>query len=473
MDAKVFNTFWIKNTQQNIGLQWQNKISDKYNTESFVYADRYLFDFGQSQKSQNQNFASLQQILSGITTLGAEEKINIKVNDNNQFQGGVFIKQSTFSPIETVISDSVEHRSKYNKQSNATEFGGFASWHAAFFNNKHQLDAGLRASVFSSESISYPVLEPRLSYHALLSEDFSLSASVSRMTQPIHRIANSGVGVTFEIFAPSGVLLKPSSAWQYSLGVARDFSWKGMKIGQKADAWYKSLNHLTEFRNGYDARTVVFNGNTDQIGDLVTQGSGIAYGIDFSVEISHKRWSVTADYTLMQAKNKFEELNKGEYFAASTDIRNSLSLTGTLKLSSQWSLNATWQYQTGRPVTIPTSMIYPSPDIYSGEIYTGYVSFDPIYTKRNNFRMKDFHKLDLSFQYKYVAFKNCQASWTFGLYNAYNQANPYIYYIGLNEKSYVYNPVSKEFELNKNAKPVLKSLSVFPVLPVVSWNVKF
>jgi hypothetical protein len=175
----------------------------------------------------------------------------------------------------------------------------------------------------------------------------------------------------------------------------------------------------------------------------------------------------------MQAKNKFEELNKGEYFAASTDIRNSLSLTGTLKLSSQWSLNATWQYQTGRPVTIPTSMIYPSPDIYSGEAYTNYVSFDPIYTKRNNFRMKDFHKLDLSFQYKYVAFKNCQASWTFGLYNAYNQANPYIYYIGLNEKSYVYNPVSKEFELNKNAKPVLKSLSVFPVLPVVSWNVKF
>ncbi|MDO9635305.1 MAG: TonB-dependent receptor plug domain-containing protein [Paludibacter sp.] len=472
-DINVFNSLWIKNTQQNISGQWLQDFSARLKGQMLVYADRYIFDLGNSQKNKGESFSSINQILSGVNTLGAEEKMMFKLSDQQQLHGGLFLKNSTFSPIQWIISDTTTQRSNYLRQSAANEVGGFAEWQAGFFNNKHLLNAGLRASVFMGEFNSFTLLEPRLNYHALLSEDFSVSASVTRMTQPIHRIANSGVGISFEIFAPSDAVLRPASSWQYSFGAARDFSWKGMKIGLKADAWFKSFQQLTEFKDGHDARTVIFLNTTDQLNELVTQGTGMAYGIDFSAELNHKRGSLTADYTLMQAKNRFEELNEGQYFASSTDIRNNLSITGSLKLSSQWFINGTWQYQTGRPITIPTSMIYPTMDIYNGQQNDYYNSFLPVYTTRNNFRMKDFHKMDLSFQYKYIAYRKYQASFSFGLYNVYNRANPYLYYIGLNAPARVYNYDTEEFEVNKDARPVLKSISIFTILPSFSWNIKF
>ena len=141
-----------------------------------------------------------------------------------------------------------------------------------------------------------------------------------------------------------------------------------------------------------------------------------------------------------------------------------------LKLSRSWTFNATWQYQTGRPVTIPTAIIFPYEDVVIGYDTDSYL---PVYTERNNYRMKDFHKLDISFQYQYTAFKKHQATWSFGAYNAYHRANPFLYFIGLNEPSRKYNHQTKAWEPNPNSHPVLKSVSVFPVLPYLSWSLKF
>jgi hypothetical protein len=47
-----------------------------------------------------------------------------------------------------------------------------------------------------------------------------------------------------------------------------------------------------------------------------------------------------------------------------------------------------------------------------------------------------------------------------GIYNLYNRANPYLYYIDTQN-------------INGTPTPVLKSLSIFPILPSVSWSVRF
>jgi hypothetical protein len=469
-DSGVFTTVWIKNTQQNLGLQWLHEPTKKISGQFMVYADRYLFDFGNSGYNKTDSMSNMGQLLSGVTTLGAEEKMKLTIDENQSLSAGLFIRNSSFSPIQWHFTDSTLHRSTYLKQSAATEIGGWAEWQAGFFGNKHHINAGLRASVLMGEGKTYPLLDPRLSYHGMFSEQFSVSASVTHMSQPIHRIASPGMGISFEIFAPSGEVLKPASSWQYSLGAGRDFNLKGMKMGVKADLWYRSLNNITDFRDGYDVRTMIIHEKNYQLSELVTAGTGRAYGLDFSAALNHNRWSLTLDYTLMQVRHRFAELNGGRSFAANTDIRNSLSLTGMLKLSHSWTLNATWQYQTGRPITIPTAIIFPYEDVVDGADYYTHL---PVYTERNNYRMKDFHKADLSFQYQYVAFKKHQASWTFGAYNVYNQANPYLYYIGLNEPYQKYNFELQQWEMNPNAHPVLKSVSVFPVLPYISWSLKF
>ena len=163
----------------------------------------------------------------------------------------------------------------------------------------------------------------------------------------------------------------------------------------------------------------------------------------------------------MRAICQFDQLNFGRPFDAPTDIRNSLSLTSEIKLSNSWSFSATWQYNSGKPITVPTYIFAnptTNPNFYD---YTD-INFQQVVTQRNNYRTKPFHRLDVSFNHNYKTRKrHLDANISLGIYNVYNQANPFIYYI-----DGVQNP-------DKTFTPVLKSMSLFPVLPSFSWSLKF
>ena len=196
----------------------------------------------------------------------------------------------------------------------------------------------------------------------------------------------------------------------------------------------------------------------------LTQGNGKAYGIDFSAKYNTNGLKLTADYTLMKAVCQFDELNGGLPFAAPTDIRNSLSLTSEFKLSDSWSFSATWQFNSGKPITVPTYIfVNPTANYLPFQVhdYDGR-DFQLVETERNNYRTKATHRLDVSFNHNYkTRKKHLDANISLGIYNLYNQANPFIYFI-----EGVENP-------DKTYTPVLKSMSLFPIMPSFTWSVKF
>ena len=75
--------------------------------------------------------------------------------------------------------------------------------------------------------------------------------------------------------------------------------------------------------------------------------------------------------------------------------------------------------------------------------------------------MRPFHKLDIALNHTYLFKKKYTAHLSLGLYNVYNRANPAYYFIG------------KEKTKDGQYYPVLKSISMFPILPSFSWSVKF
>jgi hypothetical protein len=272
------------------------------------------------------------------------------------------------------------------------------------------------------------------------------------------------LGFSFEVFMPSGKTLMPESSWNYSLGIAKDFQGNKNNFSLKGEVWYKSLQNILEFRDGYDAMTVWFSGqNMTQLAtEIVTQGSGKAYGVDISADYSRQNWSLSADYTLMKAENQFADLNDGRPFAASTDIRHALSLTLERNLSSMLIFSATWQYRSGRPITIPANiLLYPVLNPETGKLDDPYLRYTVVEGERNSYRAKPFHKLDFSLTQRYKAFRKYDASFSVGIYNLYNRANPYLYY------------VKSSIQPDGSYKSTLMSVSLFTILPSFSWSMKF
>lgn len=463
LEDNILSGTWIDNRQQNVGINWYRTVSGTAENHLFVFADSYVFDFGQSNTGLNDNFKEINQMLTGIRSYGLEDKFSIQLSDKLKLIGGGTIKSVGFSPIQINKSDTSSTSIETTTLMLQTEGVLYAESEYEPVKN-HHLTTGLRLSTIGNSNKTFTNLEPRISYFGQLKQHFSLSASIGRMTQPIHRVANSGLGFTFEMFLPSGEFLVPESSWNFSLGAAKDFKWNKNNFSVKAEAWYKSMQHIVEFKDGFDAMTVWFykydlNKNANEV---VTQGNGKAYGIDFSADYNRQYWTLSADYTLMQAINQFAGLNAGRPFAASTDIHHSLSLTLERKLSSTLTLGATWQYRSGRPITVPTGiLLYPSSNPETGVLNFSNMKYNLVETERNNYRTKDFHKLDITLTQKYKAFKRYDATYSIGIYNVYNRANPYMYF------------VNRKWQNNGSYKLAFTSMSLFPILPSFSWSVKF
>jgi hypothetical protein len=118
-------------------------------------------------------------------------------------------------------------------------------------------------------------------------------------------------------------------------------------------------------------------------------------------------------------------------------------------------LGASWVYGTGQAYTMPTGTYAFDMDEngYSWEKYQ--------YTDRNGARLPSFHKLDLNFMYKYTWF-NIPWQLSLNIYNAYNQKNPFAWYI------------SEDWNSNDNtSKKVIKQITLFPMIPTFGVSFKF
>lgn len=467
-DFHYYSNVWVKNRQQNASLIWNHTFSPTAGNRLSFYADRYTFDFGMKETSLDSDDNNFYGMKSHIASLALEDHANWKISNRWNLHAGAAVKANRFSPLNSFFSSGEEGKKLSAGGENVWQYEATAFGQVGFKPVKnHDLHAGLRLNATGNTDKSYLFVEPRIGYHGRFRHDIALSASVSRMSQPVHRVANPGLGLQMELFVPSSASLMPETSWIYSAGVAKDFRTARYAIGLKADLWYKQLDHIVDYKEGYSAMSLLlFRENLHgKVESMMTQGKGKAYGIDFSANYATPAFSLTADYTLMQARNRFDELNQGKEFAAPTDIRHSLSLTAEVKLPRNWKFAATWQLRSGHPITIPTHLyLYPNLDFTQGSVNfapeSEYTAFQILETERNNYRTRSFHKLDIAFSRQHKTFRNHDAFFSIGIYNMYNRANPYMYYIQT-EGTGTY------------ARPALKSVSIFPILPNISYLIRF
>jgi hypothetical protein len=112
-------------------------------------------------------------------------------------------------------------------------------------------------------------------------------------------------------------------------------------------------------------------------------------------------------------------VNGNAYYPSSYDRPVNLSLTGAVKLGQGWDFGWTFVYITGRPVTFPDGTYVINNTVVAN------------YSRRNEDRLPDYNRLDLSISHDSRRFagqkKYCIVN--ISLYNIYARKNTYsIYY---------------------------------------------
>jgi hypothetical protein len=290
----------------------------------------------------------------------------------------------------------------------------------------------------------YNHLEPRFAIRYSMNHLSSIKASVSQNYQYIHLASLSSISLPTDTWIPSSDKVRPQSGTQYALGYFRNFKMNTYETS--VETYYKTMEDQIEYEEGFLPENTV-NSNVD---NYFVSGKGWSYGAEFFVRKNKGRLNGWIGYTLAWTKRKFPDLNLGKTFYPKYDRRHDVSLVLIYEISKRWTLGATWVYATGNLNTFPERVFVLS----NGDILEDYGG------QRNNYRLKPYHRLDLSATLKGKPHKRFENSWNFSIFNAYNRYNPYIIYF------------DTQFYGDKIAIQA-KQISLFPIIPSVTYNFKF
>jgi hypothetical protein len=226
--------------------------------------------------------------------------------------------------------------------------------------------------------------------------------------------------------------IPPARSNQVSAGVFRTFPLSGWETS--LEFYYKRTANYPEFVDGAD-----FISNP-LVETTVLPGKQDAYGLEFLLRHNGQKLEGWLSYTFSRSIIKvngdqpWERINNGLAYPANYDIPHVLNTVIIYHFSRRVTASGVITYQTGRPVTYPTSFYY-----VNGTPYVDY-------SNRNEYRIPDYFRLDLSLTIEGSLKRNkfLHNSFIFNLYNVTGRDNPYSVYFKLEDgkiKSYQYSVI--------------------------------
>lgn len=255
--------------------------------------------------------------------------------------------------------------------------------------------------------------EVRVSGRYFITPTFSTKVSYNNTYQYIHTLSNNTTAAPTDTYKLSDSYIKPQRANQFGLGFFKNFDENIYELS--LEGYYKTSNNLLDYKIGAD---LFLNENIET---EVLQGEGEAYGVEFLVRKNKGRLNGYLGYTYSRSFIKLagdfqeETVNNGEFFPTNFDKPHDFSAVLNYKLTQRFSFSANFVYQTGRPVTYPIGKYN-----FNNSEYV-------LYSDRNQFRIPDYYRLDLSFNVEgnHKIEKFAHSFWNISVYNVLGRNNPY------------------------------------------------
>ncbi len=462
-------------------LRWNHLFNDKMFMNTTAVYNSYNFKFGVDVQDFKVEY------FSGIRDYSLKVDFDYFPTVRHKVKFGVNYTWHKFSPSRleaNVQGTDVEPVVEINK---AHEFAAYIQdeWDIT---GRLKVNVGLRAALFAqvgpydftynSDSTttfnegehvkSYPAIEPRMNFRYRITDAASLKGSVTYNTQFIHLVTNSASTLPTDTWLPSSKLIRPQRAWQYSLGWFQNL--KQNKYEASVELFYKQLFNQIDYTETY-----VPTGPPTKLENNFVFGNGRAYGAEFFVKKRLGKFNGWLGYTISRSERIFEgndlegdedlaffenqPINDGKWFVSSFDRPHDISLALNYEISPKLILSGVWVFASGQAITVPKEIAF-----IDNKLIT-------LYGDRNSYRIAPYHRMDLSLTYKPQQKKErrFKSEFNASIYNVYNRRN--IYYIYFD--SAFEDTTDDEIDNPDTFKNTAVAVSLFPIIPSITWNFSF
>lgn len=442
--------------------RWNHQFGSKLFLNTTAIFNDYRFAFNAGQNDFDIGFRSAIRDWTGKLDFDYYPQPNHHIQFGGNFTNHKFVPNQasgssdsiTFSPDNAMIKHAneaglyvlddwkISDRLEINAGLRYSWFGQIGPYYAYQTDqNGNKSDS----SYFSSGKIvqAYHGFEPRFSLRYDVGDNSSLKAGIGKTFQYLSLISNNGSTLPTDIWVPSTARVKPQIAWQYSVGYFRNFLDNALETS--VEVYYKDLKNQIEYRSGYTPTSF-----RDPELDFVF-GKGYSYGAEFFIHKTKGKFTGWIGYTLAWSWRQFPDLNNGERFPAKYDRRHDLSVVASYQINPKLTASAVFVYASGNAITLPTGYYFIENNLVED------------FSKINSYRIFPYHRLDLSLVYVPHPERKgrWQGSWAFSVYNVYNRKNPYILF------------VDTKGTLATGADVMVKQISIFPIIPSITYNFKF
>ncbi len=439
-------------------IKWNHVFNENFYMKNSISFTEYAFNFYGSQTSysftlnsfiQNINYKNKFTLLTNghLLVFGTEyTKHKVKPGEEYAVVNETtvnFSDQNSYFGHESAIfaSDNFDIQNfKFDigiRYTNYTQVGPFEKYTS-------NIEGAVSDSVIidkGEKMKNYQGFEPRISLRYLINSMSSIKLAYTQNYQYIHISPISTVSLPTDIWILSTKEIKPQVGTQYSAGYYQNIFQNNYEFSY--ELYLKKFNNLIEFTRN------IFNDNSTTIEDRLFFGKGESYGMEVFLKKKYGKLTGWLGYTLSKSVRQFNEINFGKPFYAKYDRTHDFSIVSTYQLNTKFTFSGIFVYATGNAYTIP---------IFRYLIQGNVINY---YSGINSFRLPAYHRMDISVSYTKHR-NNKEITWDFSVYNLYNRKNPFYEY---------YEVKGSEKEKYLEVRP--KIVSLFPILPSVTWNIKF
>ena len=434
-------------------IAWKKIFSDDLHLSTTLYYTRSNTDVGQVSEKWEIGRGNMLEIIdrhlaernySRLHDLGAKADLDWIPSEYHHLRTGVSYIGHMFRPVrefgirttendEVVYSDDDSYSVDYNASETSVYVEdeiSFASWFKA--------NLGLRYNMFAHGDNAYHSFEPRAALRFQLSPMAALKMSYTEMSQTIHLLRAHYLDIPMSSWLPSTDLVPPMRSRQAAGGIYVNLP---HNIVLNVEGYWKTMDNMYEYcgiENIYpDLATWEYQ---------LLSGKGRSYGAEVELGWKTKDTDISAYYTLSWTDRFFEGIWH-DWYPARNDNRHKFTVNATHRFGKRFEMYMAWNYHSGDRMTVPTQII-------GGDVY---------YTSPYNYKLPDYHRLDLGFNFRKTTRRGNESIWNLTIYNAYCRMNPMFTMLDHYRRSYE----------DEEYVTTFKTMAAIPIIPSFNYTLRF